>query len=73
MSMEPHEVKAIRKQLGLTQQGLADALELEGRLSKDTVRSWEYGRRPISGPARVALRFMARYGVPDNGATKAQK
>ena len=56
--MTPDEVRAARRELGLTQQGLADALQLDGRYSKDTVRSWESGGRPISGPARVAIGLM---------------
>lgn len=56
--MTPAEVKDARKRLGLTQQGLADALGLTGEYAADTVRSWEKGRRPITGPAQVAIRLM---------------
>lgn len=59
---EPDEIKAARKALGLTQEGLARALGLQGANSKDTVRSWEDGRRPISGPASVAIAYMLRFG-----------
>ena len=56
------QVAAARSALGLTQAELADALELgEGLKSKngkDTVRNWERNARPITGPARVAIRFM---------------
>lgn len=51
-------VRAAREALGLTQQELADALELEGSFGKDSVRNWERGKRPISGPSRVAIRLM---------------
>lgn len=63
-AMPPEEVKAIREALGMTQQQLADALELEGQWSRDTVGSWEKGTRPISGPARVALRLMLKHHKP---------
>jgi DNA-binding transcriptional regulator YiaG len=61
------QVAAARAALGLTQAELADALELgeglKAKNGKDTVRNWERGARPITGPARVAIRFMlARAG-----------
>jgi DNA-binding transcriptional regulator YiaG len=56
--MAPAEVKSARLALGYTQQQLADALGLTGEYAADTVRSWESGRRPISGPASVAIRMM---------------
>jgi DNA-binding transcriptional regulator YiaG len=66
-AMSPEDVKEARAKLGLTQAELADALELEGNFGKDTVRNWERGKRPISGPARVAIRLMvarAGFGKP---------
>jgi transcriptional regulator with XRE-family HTH domain len=51
-------VRAAREALGLTQQELADALELEGNFGKDSVRNWEREKRPISGPSRVAIRSL---------------
>jgi DNA-binding transcriptional regulator YiaG len=62
--MNPEEVREARKALGMTQQGLADALELDGKYSRDTVRSWENGMRPISGPAKVAIRLLLKYTKP---------
>lgn len=56
--MSPAELRAARKTLGLTQRGLADALRLTGPYGKDTVRSWESGRRKISGPATVAIEAL---------------
>jgi DNA-binding transcriptional regulator YiaG len=56
--MIPAEVKSARLALGYTQQQLADALGITGEYAADTVRSWESGRRPISGPASVAIRLM---------------
>ena len=53
----PDQIKAARQALGLTQAGLAAALELANADSA-TVRSWENGRRAPSGPVRVAIRLM---------------
>lgn len=58
--MIAEDVRAARQKLGLTQEGLADALLLTGPYGKDTVRSWESGRRPISGPAQVAIALMVK-------------
>lgn len=57
--MTPEEVKAARQKLGMTQTGMAVALELSGADSA-TVRSWENGRRTPSGPVRVAIKLMLR-------------
>jgi DNA-binding transcriptional regulator YiaG len=57
--MEKDELKAIRSELGMTQQELATALGLSHR---DTVRGWE-GRTPatpIPGPVALALRLIVR-------------
>jgi DNA-binding transcriptional regulator YiaG len=56
----PEQVKAARARLGLTQAELADRLRLAPATGKDTVRSWESGKRPITGPAQVAIEFMLR-------------
>jgi DNA-binding transcriptional regulator YiaG len=56
--MTPAEIRAARLALGYTQQQLADALGITGEYAADTVRSWESGRRPISGPASVAIRLL---------------
>lgn len=55
--MTPSEVKAARKALGLTANGLAEALRL-GKNGGRTVRRWESGETPISGPAQVAIEMM---------------
>jgi DNA-binding transcriptional regulator YiaG len=55
--MQPHEVRAARHALGMTQAQLADAL----RMAKDgarAVRRWETGAQPITGPASVAIEAM---------------
>lgn len=53
--MTPLEIKAARLALGMNQREFAEALLLSGEA---TVRSWESGRRKISGPAIVAIRLM---------------
>lgn len=54
--MTPAEIKAARHALGMTQAQLAAALELAGDSGARTVRNWEQGRNPITGPARVLIR-----------------
>lgn len=56
--MTPDDIARARKRLSLTAAGLGRALELEGRDPGLTVRRWETGMTPISGPARVAIRLM---------------
>ena len=67
---EPDEVKAAREALGMTQLELADALRLDRPYGKDVVRSWETGRRPITGPAQVAILLMLRHGPLDQSTEK---
>lgn len=55
--MKPLEIKAARLALGMNQREFAEALRLS---SQATVRSWESGRRPISGPATVAIELMLK-------------
>jgi len=56
--MTAQEVKDARVVLGMTQQQLADALDLESKYSKEAVRGWERGHRRVTGPAGVAIRLM---------------
>ena len=56
--MTPDRIKEIRIALGLSQNGLAEALRL-GANGGRTVRRWESGSMPISGPAQVAMELMA--------------
>lgn len=58
------EVREARAVLGLTQQQLADALLLESRWSKDTVRAWENGNRRCPGPESVAIQLMLKLHRP---------
>ncbi len=53
--MKPCEVKTARQKLGMTQRQLAETLRVG---SEAVIRSWESGRRPISGPATVAIEML---------------
>lgn len=57
--MQPTEIKAARRRLGLTQQGLAEALRL-GPNGERTIRRWEQGDIPVTGPASVAIELLLR-------------
>jgi DNA (cytosine-5)-methyltransferase 1 len=63
--MTPTDIKQARKRLGLSQAELAGALRL-GPNGERTVRRWEKGEVPITGPASLALEFL----LASNGAAK---
>lgn len=64
--MKAEDLRAARKELGFKSQ--ADlARELE--TAPDTVRAWESGKRPIPGPARVAVRLLLERMPADPPAT----
>lgn len=56
--MTPSELKTARKQLGLTQAGLADLLRLAPNNGGRAVRAWEAGARPIPGPVSLAIELL---------------
>lgn len=60
--MTPLEIKAARLALGMNQREFAEALRVSGEA---TVRSWESGRRAISGPATVAIELMLKHTPPN--------
>ncbi len=55
--MTPDAIKAARKRLGFTQSELAEALRM-GANGGRTVRRWEAGEMPITGPAAVAIELL---------------
>lgn len=63
--MTGDEVKQIRIALGrelgrnVSCRDLGLALRLSVKTAADTVRGWEDGSKDVTGPASVALRFMA--------------
>lgn len=56
--MSPEQVRTARRALGLSQTGLAGVLRL-GPNGERTIRRWEQGNVPITGPASVALELLA--------------
>lgn len=66
--MNGDQVKAIREALGvalgrrISQADLAHLLKLAPANGKDVVRSWEDGKKEVSGPAAVALQLLG-YGA----------
>jgi DNA-binding transcriptional regulator YiaG len=55
--MTPDDVRDARRAMGMTQHQLATALRM-GADGKRSVRRWEAGDRPISGPASVAIEAL---------------
>lgn len=51
--MSPGVLRAARLKMGMTQDGLADALGFESATRYQTIWAYEAGRRPI--PRRVAV------------------
>lgn len=60
--MTPTELKAIRKRYGLTIRGLADLLRIR---DEKTIRRWESGEVPVSGPASIVLELMDGDQLPN--------
>lgn len=60
--MTPTELKAIRKRYGLTIRGLADLLRIR---DEKTIRRWESGEVPVSGPASIVLELMDADELPN--------
>jgi transcriptional regulator with XRE-family HTH domain len=59
--MTPYTVKAIRKEAGLTQSGLAALLRIS---DVRTIRRWESGVVPVSGPASILLEMLHNRELP---------
>jgi DNA-binding transcriptional regulator YiaG len=60
--MTPAEIKAIRKRYGLSQPGLAVLLRVS---DVRTIRRWEKGEVPVSGPASIILELMDADELPN--------
>lgn len=60
--MTPAEVKAARLTVHLSQEDFARVIGLTGDNAAATVRSWEKGRRPCTGTAAVAIRYLLKFG-----------
>jgi DNA-binding transcriptional regulator YiaG len=58
MIITADDVKAAKKQLGMSVYEIAEALRLSSTTGSTTVRRWINGRTQISGPAAVALEAM---------------
>ena len=63
--MTPQQFKSARKTLGLTQKGMAELLRLSPKTGARTIRAWEAGDTPISGPASLALELHLKLKFPD--------
>ena len=60
--MTPAEIKAIRQRYGLSQTELAALLRIS---DLRTIRRWEKGEVPISGPASIVLELMDAGELPN--------
>jgi DNA-binding transcriptional regulator YiaG len=60
--MTPTELKSIRKRAGLSQSGLAALLRIS---DERTVRRWETGDIPVSGPASIVLELLDAGELPE--------
>jgi DNA-binding transcriptional regulator YiaG len=60
--MTPTEILAIRKRCGLSQSGLAALLRVS---NIRTIRRWEKGDVPVSGPASIVLELMDAGDLPE--------
>jgi DNA-binding transcriptional regulator YiaG len=58
----PTEIQSIRKRAGLSQSGLAALLRIS---DLRTVRRWETGDTPVSGPASIVLELLDAGLLPD--------
>lgn len=53
--MQPDELKALRKQMDMTQQDMADAIGM----SRKAIVEMEAGKAPIEKRTELALRYVA--------------
>lgn len=60
-----HDVKRARKQLGMSVNDLRDVLRLSIKTGNRTIRRWESGDLPITGPVCVAIEAMLKGFEPE--------
>lgn len=60
--MTPAELKSIRQRFGLSQSELAGVLRIS---DLRTIRRWEKGEVPVSGPASILLELMDADELPN--------
>lgn len=63
--MTGDEARRIRRALKLTQPQLAGILGLSEANGDRTVRAWEDGQKEVTGPASVALDYLAQGALDD--------
>lgn len=68
--MTPERVREIREAAGLTQAGLAALLRMTA--GKRTVRRWEVGDVPVTGPVSIVLELLAAGELPARYREAAQ-
>ncbi len=61
--MTPNHIRTIRKEAGLSQTGLAAILRIK---DLRTIRRWEKGEIPITGPASIILELIEDDALPYN-------
>lgn len=59
------DLKWARAMLGMTVNDLSDVLRLSYKNGSRTIRRWETGEVPITGPAQVAIEAMLAGFVPE--------
>ena len=52
-------LQSVREALGLSVVQMAQALGMQGEAAGDSIRQMERGKRAVSGPIHVLLRYMA--------------
>ena len=57
--MSPEDIKRIRRSMSMSQRQLAHAIRL-GPNGDRTIRRWENGEIPITGPASLVLEYMEK-------------
>ena len=60
--MTPYHIRTIRKEAGLSQTGLATLLRIK---DLRTIRRWESGETPITGPASIVLELIEAGALPE--------